>query len=94
MATLPHSSLFNADWYLTQYPDVAEAVRQGLITAEEHFAQFGNAEGRAAGPLFNPEDYLAANPDVAAAVAAGLMSASCRPTTTSCSSAPGKGVRH
>jgi len=75
MATLPHSSLFNADWYLTQYPDVAEAVRQGLITAEEHFAQFGNAEGRAAGPLFNPEDYLAANPDVAAAVAAGLMSA-------------------
>lgn len=69
------STLFNADWYLAQYPDVAAAVAQGRMTAEEHFQLYGNTEGRAPGPLFNPQDYLAANPDVAEAVAAGLLTA-------------------
>lgn len=67
--------LFNADWYLAQNPDVAQAVRQGLITVEEHFELFGAAEGRAPGPLFDPHSYLANHPDVAQAVAAGLITA-------------------
>lgn len=75
MAHSAHLRLFNAEWYLAQNPDVAAAVDAGLLTAEEHFRLFGNAEGRSPGPLFDTQYYLTANPDVAAAVAQGLMSA-------------------
>lgn len=68
-------SLFNLQWYLDTNPDVAEAVRQGLIDAEEHFNQHGKAEGRSPGPLFNLDQYLLNNPDVAAAVARGETTA-------------------
>lgn len=75
MATLP-SSVFNAEWYLQQNPDVAEAIAQGIIaSAQEHFNNFGRFEGRASSPLFNPQDYLAGNPDVADAVQSGLLTA-------------------
>lgn len=74
MAALP-ISLFNADWYLRQYPDVAEAVAQGLISPWEHFDQYGRHEGRSPGPLFDTTYYLAANPDVRAAVEQGLITA-------------------
>lgn len=68
-------SLFNVQWYLDTNPDVAEAVRQGLIDAEEHFNQHGKAEGRSPGPLFNLDQYLLNNPDVADAVARGETTA-------------------
>lgn len=68
-------SLFNLQWYLDTNPDVAEAVRQGLIDAEEHFNQHGKAEGRSPGPLFNLDQYLLNNPDVADAVARGETTA-------------------
>lgn len=68
-------SLFNRQWYLDANPDVAEAVRLGLIDAEEHFNQHGKAEGRSPGPLFNLEQYLLNNPDVADAVARGETTA-------------------
>ena len=67
-------SLFSEKWYLEQYPDVSAAVAAGLTNAEQHFQQFGNAEGRPPGPLFNIQQYLVANPDVAAAVEAGAIS--------------------
>src|SRR5579871_6886322 len=45
------NSDFNENWYLTTYPDVAEAVRTGAIeSAHEHFLLHGKAEGRAAHP--------------------------------------------
>lgn len=69
------NGLFNAQWYLSQNPDVAESVSRGQITAEQHFLIHGRFEGRAPGPLFDPQHYLVNNPDVAAAVQAGLMSA-------------------
>src|SRR5690606_4273710 len=68
-------NVFNEQWYLQQNPDVAEAVQQGLISAETHFNLFGKHEGRAPGPFFDPEFYLKQNPDVAAAVEAGLITA-------------------
>ncbi|MFT0531476.1 hypothetical protein ACMHYJ_01395 [Castellaniella hirudinis] len=69
-------NLFNEDYYLTYNPDVAAAILQGNgLTAEQHFNLFGNAEGRAPGPLFDPQYYLSANPDVADAVLAGLITA-------------------
>ncbi len=67
--------LFNEAYYLAYNPDVAAAVAQGGLTAEQHFNLYGKAEGRAPGPLFDPQHYLAANPDVAAAVQAGLTTA-------------------
>lgn len=66
---------FNQDWYLAQNPDVREAVEQGVITAEQHFEQFGAAEGRSPSPLFDSAYYLHKNPDVARAVEAGDITA-------------------
>lgn len=62
---------FNQDWYLAQNPDVREAVEQGVFTAEEHFEQFGAAEGRSPSPLFDSAYYLHKNPDIARAVETG-----------------------
>ncbi|RTZ43168.1 calcium-binding protein [Candidimonas sp. SYP-B2681] len=67
--------LFSLKWYLDSNPDVAEAVRQGLIDAFEHFERFGVGEGRSATPIFSPKEYLRHYPDVAAAVARGEITA-------------------
>lgn len=57
---------FDSSYYLEQYPDVAEAVENGIISAEEHWEMYGADEGRNPNAVFNTEEYLAANPDVAA----------------------------
>lgn len=57
---LEASGLFDAEWYLAVYPDVAG----GPLSAWEHFLQFGLQEGRAPGADFSPTEYQAANPDV------------------------------
>jgi hypothetical protein len=62
-AILEESDLFSADWYLSQYPDVAEADLDPLM----HYLQYGAAEGRDPGPEFSTRAYLERNPDVAAA---------------------------
>ncbi|MGQ7254034.1 hypothetical protein [Vreelandella titanicae] len=59
---LEQSELFDADWYLTQYKDIAEAN----INPAEHFIKFGAIEGRNPGPRFNTEFYVVTYPDVAA----------------------------
>lgn len=68
-------TLFNAHWYLSKNPDVAEAVARGELTAQQHFELYGKAEGRAPSPLFDTQWYLSQNSDVADAVAAGLTTA-------------------
>lgn len=56
------SSLFDAAWYLTTYPDVAGSG----IEAALHYALYGGiAENRDPGPWFSTHAYLQANPDVA-----------------------------
>ena len=57
------SPIFDAAWYLAQYPDVAAA---GLDPAL-HYLRSGAAESRDPGPFFGTAAYLAANPDVAEA---------------------------
>lgn len=38
---------FDEAWYLTTFPDVSAAVEQGVFaSAEDHWTQFGRAEGR------------------------------------------------
>lgn len=68
------SALFDPQFYLSQYPDVAEAVRSGVYaSAEEHFLAAGQFENRAPSPFFDPNLYLVANPDVAQALRDGLI---------------------
>lgn len=40
--------MFDSAAYLRQNPDVAAAVNQGWTTAEQHYADYGRSEGRAA----------------------------------------------
>ena len=58
----PHP-LFDSDWYLLQYPDVAAAG----INPLQHYMQHGWREGRDPNPLFDTSFYLEKNPDVAQA---------------------------
>src|SRR5882724_10268201 len=53
--------LFDAEWYLTIYPDVAA---NGIDPAL-HYLLRGAAEGRDPGPKFSTIDYVALYPDVA-----------------------------
>lgn len=56
-----HSDLFDAEWYIRRYPDVARAALNPL----DHFITHGGAEGRSPGPRFDAKWYLQRNPDVA-----------------------------
>ena len=60
-------------WYLTQYPDVAEAIQQGIVaSAREHFLADGYFEGRLPFPIKVDEAwYLEQNPGVADYIARG-----------------------
>jgi hypothetical protein len=59
---LETSSLFDPDWYLERYPDVAQS---GADPAH-HYLEFGWLEGRNPGPAFSTNGYLKAHKDVAA----------------------------
>jgi hypothetical protein len=59
---LTESSLFDADWYLQQYPEVAAAGANPRV----HYLLHGAKEGRNPGPDFNGNWYLQTNSDVAA----------------------------
>ncbi|WP_254564047.1 SBBP repeat-containing protein [Oscillatoria sp. HE19RPO] len=64
---------FDAEYYLAQNTDVAEAVGNGTFgSAAEHFGAFGFAEGRAPNELFDTE-YLSQYTDVAEAVTNGTF---------------------
>lgn len=65
-------SNFDENFYLTAYPDVADAVRRGKVqSACAHYQTFGRFEGRQ--PTFNESSYLLKNPDVADAVRRGQV---------------------
>ena len=57
-----NSPLFNADWYLEKYPDVAFS----RMSAAEHFLKIGARIERNPGPEFNTSAYLRTYLDVAA----------------------------
>lgn len=58
---LRSSPLFDADWYIRTYPDVAACQ----LDPAEHFLRHGMREARSPGPAFDGDDYLARYPDVA-----------------------------
>jgi hypothetical protein len=57
---------FDEQWYLEQYPDVAEALENGEISsAREHYILFGYFEGRLPGLNgFDSEVYCRLYPDL------------------------------
>ena len=60
-ALVAASPLFDGDWYKTRYTDVARA---GFDPAQ-HYAEFGEAEGREAGPAFSAAVYARRHPEAA-----------------------------
>jgi hypothetical protein len=60
---LEKSPLFDAKWYLAQYPDIA-AEKNFAKEPARHYLKFGGFEGRNPGPDFDSALYLQLNPDV------------------------------
>jgi hypothetical protein len=49
-------------WYPESYPDIADAIQQGVVSsAKAHFVQDGYFEGRAPFPITVDEKYYLAN---------------------------------
>jgi hypothetical protein len=63
------------EWYLRQYPDIAEAIRNKTVnSAKEHFLSDGYFEGRLPFPIkVNEAWYLEQNPGVADYIARGEL---------------------
>lgn len=59
---LMRSKMFDREWYLERYPDVAASG----ISPVEHYVLHGTAEGRDPCRLFDTKFYTEKNPDVAA----------------------------
>ncbi|WP_444888142.1 hypothetical protein [Microbulbifer sp. JMSA008] len=57
---IKESSLFDADWYLSQHSDV-EAVK---LSPEQHYLRYGWRMGRGPSELFCGDSYLERYPDV------------------------------
>jgi hypothetical protein len=62
-------------WYLERYPDIAEAIEQGVVASPKaHFVNDGYFEGRLPFPIHVDEQfYLAQNPGVADYVEEGKL---------------------
>jgi GT2 family glycosyltransferase len=66
---IAHSTLFDAAWYVSQYPSIAEAGCDPAL----HYALYGATKRRNPGPRFDAEAYLLRNPEVAEAGANPLI---------------------
>jgi hypothetical protein len=62
-------------WYLERYPDIADAIQQGLVkSAQLHFVNDGYFEGRMPFPIHVDERYyLSQNAGVADYVRKGML---------------------
>ncbi len=58
---IANSPLFDAAWYVSQYPDIGQSGTEPAL----HYALFGATEHRNPGPRFDAEAYLRRYPDVA-----------------------------
>jgi hypothetical protein len=69
----PADVTVNAEWYLSQYPDVRAAIQNGRVkSALDHYRAYGYFEKRLPSkPVVNEEWYLRRYPDVAQAIREG-----------------------
>ncbi len=68
-AVVQASKMFDKEWYLTTYPDVAEST----LSPAEHFLRHGIFEARDPSPDFDVLDYYRKNPEVLQARANALL---------------------
>src|ERR1700733_13152918 len=70
---LLRGAAFDERWYMSKYPDVAEAVRAGAFrSGRHHFIEVGYFEGRMPGEIEVDEKwYLVTYPDVAEGISKG-----------------------
>jgi len=61
LGLLRRSRWFDADWYTSQYRDVAASG----LPPEAHYLTRGAVEARNPSPVFDTRHYLVSNPDVA-----------------------------
>jgi hypothetical protein len=64
------SGFFDADWYRSQYPDVASLDDAQAL---RHFISDGQFENRDPGPNFSVHSYYENNPDVASGSSSALL---------------------
>jgi len=68
------NELFDEEFYLETYPEVAQGVANGTISnGFFHFIRSGQFEGRDPSAIFNTDFYLATNPEVAAVVEQNIL---------------------
>jgi hypothetical protein len=70
----PADVTVDAEWYLSQYPDVRAAIQDGRVkSALDHYRAYGYFEKRIPSkPMINEAWYLRRYPDVAQAIREGL----------------------
>lgn len=73
LAAILSGVAIDPEWYLKRYPDIADAIANGVVTsAQVHFVEHGYIEGRAPGPVKVDEPwYLAQYPDIAESIEIG-----------------------
>lgn len=66
---------FDEEWYLANYPDISEAIKQGQFKSGwSHFRSVGYLEGRlGTQPVVDPDWYMSQYPDVARALLDGTV---------------------
>lgn len=69
-----YSSVYNYQYYITRYPDIAAAFPNDDIAALEHFVLYGINEGRQAKDTFSITAYIDNNKDLRAAFGKDKMS--------------------
>lgn len=58
------NAIFSAEYYLTEYPELAVAVGDDEQALFNHFCHHGMTEGRQGCETFNVHTYIAKNPDL------------------------------
>ena len=70
---LDYSSVFDANYYLSNNPDVAKATAGNSELALDHFINYGMSEGRRGSASFDVQSYFNEYPDLRAAFGFDLM---------------------
>ena len=70
---LDYSSVFDANYYLSNNPDVAKATAGNSELALDHFINYGMSEGRRGSASFNVQSYFNEYPDLRAAFGFDLV---------------------
>ncbi|CAD5922135.1 G-D-S-L family lipolytic protein [Planktothrix tepida] len=67
-------TLFDEEFYLAKYPDVAKTIESGEFdTAFDHFIEIGQESGYEPNAIFDSQYYQKSNPDLSAQIEEGFL---------------------